>query len=513
MIISEQNSRETTSDDSLKANEDRENILSFRSPPHNFEAEKALLGAILANNNAYDRVSGYLKAEHFADGVNGKIFEAASNLIERGQIADPITLHNFFENDGLVAEIGGTQYLAEIANSLINVINSAEYGRSIYDLYLKRQLIDLGENIVNKAYSADINEQATQQIEQTEQQLYELATTGEIEGGFQDFKSSVVSAIGMAEIAHKRDGNLSGVSTGLRDLDGIMGGLHPSDLIILAARPSMGKTALATNIAFNAAYDYKFETDPNGNKKTTDGAVVGFFSLEMSAEQLASRILSEQAQIASDKMRRGTLTNDEFDKLVLASQELHKLPIFIDDTPALSVSALRTRARRLKRNEGLGLIIVDYLQLMESSQRTDNRVQEISEITRGLKTLAKELNVPVLALSQLSRAVEQREDKRPQLSDLRESGTIEQDADVVSFIFRQAYYDERGEPTQRAEESVDKFASRYTEWQERSEQNRFIAEIIIGKQRHGPTGTTKLHFNGMYTRFGDLDTQHAESYS
>ena len=513
MSSSEQNSNQNTPRDGLNASGERKNILNFRSPPHNFEAEKALLGAILANNNAYDRVSSYLKAEHFADGVNGKIFEAASNLIERGQIADPITLHNFFENDGLVAEIGGTQYLAEIANSLINVINSAEYGRSIYDLYLKRQLIDLGENIVNRAYSVDINEQATQQIEQTEQQLYELATTGEIEGGFQDFKSSVVSAIGMAEIAHKRDGNLSGVSSGLRDLDGIMGGLHPSDLIILAARPSMGKTALATNIAFNAAYDYKFEIEPNGDKKTTDGAVVGFFSLEMSAEQLASRILSEQAQIASDKMRRGTLSNDEFDKLVLASQELHKLPIFIDDTPALSVSALRTRARRLKRNEGLGLIIVDYLQLMESSQRTDNRVQEISEITRGLKTLAKELNVPVLALSQLSRAVEQREDKRPQLSDLRESGTIEQDADVVSFIFRQAYYDERGEPTQRAEESVDKFASRYTEWQERSEQNRFIAEIIIGKQRHGPTGTTKLHFNGMYTRFGDLDTQHAESYS
>ena len=513
MSSSEQTSNQNTPHDGLKASGERENILNFRSPPHNFEAEKALLGAILANNNAYDRVSGYLKAEHFADGVNGKIFEAASNLIERGQIADPITLHNFFENDGLVAEIGGTQYLAEIANSLINVINSAEYGRSIYDLYLKRQLIDLGENIVNRAYSVDIDEQATQQIEQTEQQLYELATTGEIEGGFQDFKSSVVSAIGMAEIAHKRDGNLSGVSSGLRDLDGIMGGLHPSDLIILAARPSMGKTALATNIAFNAAYDYKFEIEPSGNKKTTDGAVVGFFSLEMSAEQLASRILSEQAQIASDKMRRGTLSNDEFDKLVLASQELHKLPIFIDDTPALSVSALRTRARRLKRNEGLGLIIVDYLQLMESSQRTDNRVQEISEITRGLKTLAKELNVPVLALSQLSRAVEQREDKRPQLSDLRESGTIEQDADVVSFIFRQAYYDERGEPTQREEESVDKFASRYTEWQERSEQNRFIAEIIIGKQRHGPTGTTKLHFNGMYTRFGDLDTQHTESYS
>ena len=503
-------SQQNTSGDDLIISQEKEHILNFRSPPHNFEAEKALLGAIFANNNAYDRVSSYLRSEHFADGVNGKIFEAASNLIERGQIADPITLHNFFENDGLIAEIGGTQYLAEIANSLINVINAAEYGRSIYDLYLKRQLIELGENIVNRAYSADINDQANHQIEQTEQQLYELATSGEIEGGFQDFKSSVVSAIELAEIAHKRDGNLSGVSSGLRDLDSIMGGLHPSDLIILAARPSMGKTALATNIAFNAAYDYKFETDQRGNKKIIDGAVVGFFSLEMSAEQLASRILSEQAQIASDKMRRGTLNNDEFDKLVMASQELHKLPIFIDDTPALSVSALRTRARRLKRNEGLGLIIVDYLQLMESSQRTDNRVQEVSEITRGLKTLAKELNVPVLALSQLSRAVEQREDKRPQLSDLRESGTIEQDADVVSFIFRQAYYDEKSKSTQRAEESDDKFASRYSEWEERSEQNRFIAEIIIGKQRHGPTGTTKLHFNGMYTRFGDLDTQHTE---
>ena len=486
-------------------------VSQFRSLPHNFEAEKALLGAIFANNNAYDRVADYLRPECFADPIHGSIFGAIAKLIERGQIADPITLLNFFENNGSIRDVGGSHYLAEIAGSMVSVINSAEYGRTIYDLHLKRQLIELGEQVVNRACTPEVDDPAVIQIENAEQTLYDLATTGDLEGGFQDFKSTVISAIEVAEIAHKRDGKLSGVSTGLRDLDQIMGGLHPSDLIILAARPSMGKTALATNIAFNAAYDYKFETNENGEKKILDGAVVGFFSLEMSAEQLAARILSEQAQIASDKMRRGTLTNTEFDKLVVASQQLHQLPIFIDDTPALSVSALRTRARRLKRNEGLGLVVVDYLQLMDGSSRSDNRVQEISEITRGLKTLAKELDVPVLALSQLSRAVEQREDKRPQLSDLRESGTIEQDADVVSFIFRQAYYDERNEPVQRPEESTDKYTARYSEWEERSEQNRFIAELIIGKQRHGPTGTTKLHFNGMYTRFGDLDTQHTES--
>ncbi|MBT3916193.1 MAG: replicative DNA helicase [Rhodospirillaceae bacterium] len=492
--------------------EDDQSLPSFRSPPHNFEAEKALLGAIFANNNAYDRVSGYLQPEHFAEPIHGNIYGAISKLLERGQIADPITLRTYFEQNDALADVGGTRYLAEIAGSMVNVINAAEYGRLIYDLHLKRHLIELGEQVVNRAYSPEVDDNAMKQIENAEQTLYDLATTGEIEGGFQDFKSSVVSAVEMAEIAHKRDGHLSGVSTGMRDLDLIMGGLHPSDLIILAGRPSMGKTALATNIAFNAAYDYRVETDEQGNQKVTDGAVVGFFSLEMSAEQLAARILSEQAEIASDKMRRGTLTNDEFDKLVVASQQLHTLPIYIDDTPAMSVSMLRTRARRLKRNEGLGLIVVDYLQLMEGSSRTDNRVQEISEITRGLKTLAKELDVPVLALSQLSRAVEQREDKRPLLSDLRESGTIEQDADVVSFIYRQAYYDERSEPSQRPEESADKYATRYSDWEERREKNRFEAEVIIGKQRHGPTGTAKLHFNGMYTRFGDLDTQHTESY-
>jgi len=492
--------------------EDDQSLPSFRSPPHNFEAEKALLGAIFANNNAYDRVSGYLQPEHFAEPIHGNIYGAISKLLERGQIADPITLRTYFEQNDALADVGGTRYLAEIAGSMVNVINAAEYGRLIYDLHLKRHLIELGEQVVNRAYSPEVDDNAMKQIENAEQTLYDLATTGEIEGGFQDFKSSVVSAVEMAEIAHKRDGHLSGVSTGMRDLDQIMGGLHPSDLVILAGRPSMGKTALATNIAFNAAYDYKVETDDQGNQRVTDGAVVGFFSLEMSAEQLAARILSEQAEIASEKMRRGTLTNDEFDKLVVASQQLHKLPIFIDDTPALSVSALRTRARRLKRNEGLGLIVVDYLQLMQGASRTENRVQEISEITRGLKTLAKELDVPVLALSQLSRAVEQREDKRPLLSDLRESGTIEQDADVVAFIFREAYYLERAIPMERTEESGDKFAERHTKWESRVEEVRHHAEVIIGKQRHGPTGTAKLFFDGQFTRFGDLDTQHTESY-
>ena len=489
-----------------------QNLPSFRSPPHNFEAEKALLGAIFANNNAYDRVSGYLRPEQFADPVHGRIYDATSKLIERGQIADPITLRTFFERDGSIADVGGTRYLAEIAGSMVNVINAGEYGRTIYDLHLKRQLIELGEQIVNRAFTPEVEDDAMHQIGNAEQQLYDLATTGEIEGGFQEFKTSIITAIEMAEAAHKKDGKLSGVSTGLRDIDGLLGGLHPSDLVILAGRPSMGKTALATNIAFNAAYDYKVETQPDGSEKVTDGAVVGFFSLEMSAEQLAARILSEQTEIASDKMRRGTLSNEEFDKLVVASQQLYRLPIFIDDTPAMSVSMLRTRARRLKRNGGLGLIVVDYLQLMEGSQRTDNRVQEIGEITRGLKTLAKELNVPVIALSQLSRAVEQREDKRPQLSDLRESGTIEQDADVVTFIYRESYYLERAEPAQRQDEGPDKFAERLTRWEERIQAVRHLSELIIAKQRHGPTGTTKLYFDGMFTRFGDLDTQHTEKY-
>ena len=485
---------------------------SYRTPPHNFEAEKALLGTLMANNNAHDRVSDFLQPEHFADPAHGRIFEAISKLLDAGQIADPVTLMNFFEQDDSLADLAGSDYLAELAASMVSIINARDYGQIVYDLHLKRQLIDFGEQVVNRAFSPEVDDAAMLQIGSAEQQLYDLAMTGELEGGFQSFDTSIKEAIERAEIAHQRDGHLAGVGTGLRDIDKLLGGLHPSDLVILAGRPSMGKTALATNIAFNAASDYEVEFDANGNKHTINGAVVGFFSLEMSAEQLAARILSEQTEIASDKMRRGELTNPEFDKLAACATQLRSLPIFIDDTPALSVNLLRSRARRLKSQHNLGLVIVDYLQLMQGNSRTDNRVLEIGEITRGLKTLAKELEVPVLALSQLSRAVEQREDKRPQLSDLRESGTIEQDSDVVSFVFREAYYLERGEPTQRQDESPDKYVERHDRWQTLSDEMKNRAELIIAKQRHGPTGKVDLYFDGMYTRFADLDTQHTDKF-
>ncbi|MBR83544.1 MAG: replicative DNA helicase, partial [Magnetovibrio sp.] len=339
-----------------------------------------------------------------------------------------------------------------------------------------------------------------------EQHLYDLATAGGYEGGFKPFKDTIIQAIGQAEVAHKREGKLAGVTTGFRDMDSLLGGLHRSDLLILAGRPAMGKTALATNVAFNAAYTHK-------QSQGAEGAVVGFFSLEMSSEQLAARILSEQSNISSNMMRKGELTDDEFSRLVMASQTLHQIPIFIDDTPALTVSALRTRARRLKRQQNLGLIVVDYLQLISGSagSRNDGRVQEVSEITRGLKTLAKELDVPVLALSQLSRQVENREDKRPQLADLRESGSIEQDADLVMFIYRDEYYLEKAEPKQRADESGEKLAQRLQNWEERLARVKNTAEVIVAKQRHGPVGMVRMMFDGQYTRFGDLDQHHADS--
>jgi len=474
-----------------------------RQMPHNVEAEKALLGAIFANNRAYEAVSEYLKPEHFALLPHGEIFGAAGRLIERGQIADSITLQRHFEQEESLAEIGGPAYLDEVTASAVTVINASEYGRIIYDLFLKRELINLGEDVVNRAYSGDVEHNATDQIETAEQYLYDLATAGEYEGGFQPFKDSIVKAIDLAEAAHKRAGKLAGVTSGFRDLDQLLGGLHPSDLLILAGRPAMGKTALATNIAYNAAYTYK----QTGGE---EGAVVGFFSLEMSSEQLAARILSEQSNISSNRMRKGELDDDEFSRLVMASQTLHQIPVFIDDTPALTVSALRTRARRLKRQHNLGLIIVDYLQLISGSagSRNDGRVQEVSEITRGLKTLAKELEVPVIALSQLSRQVENREDKRPQLADLRESGSIEQDADVVMFIYRDEYYIEKAEPKQRPDEDAGKLATRIASWEDRLARVRNIAEVIVSKQRHGPVGLIKMMFDGAYTRFADLDQSH-----
>ena len=483
---------------------------AFRRLPHNVEAEKALLGAIFLNNRAFERVSEFLRPEHFAIAEHGRIFGAVGRLIERGQIADPVTLKGYFEQDESLAEIGGPAYLVELADSAVTIINAGEYGRIIHDCFLRRELIALGEDVVVKAIDAELDDSATDQIAATEQRLYDLATKGEYDGGFVEFGQALTQAIRTAQAAHQRQGGLSGVTTGLRDMDGKLGGLHRSDLLILAGRPSMGKTALATNIAFNAAKAHRVERDAEGNERTAEGAVVAIFSLEMSAEQLAARILAERTRVASDRMRRGMVPQDKFADLVMASQDLSRLPIFIDDTPALSISAIRTRSRRLKRQHNLGLIVIDYLQLIAPSPggRHENRVQELSEITRGLKTLAKELNVPVLAASQLSRAVEQREDKRPQLSDLRESGTIEQDADVVMFIFREEYYLMRSEPTQRTDEAMDKFLARHERWQQRCDEVYNKAEVNIAKQRHGPIGKVELLFEGEFTRFADLDTRH-----
>ena len=467
----------------------------FRDAPHNLEAEQALLGAILVNNEAVDRVSGFLKPEHFFDPLHGRIFETAAKLIMGGKRATPITLKTFFQNDEPVGELSVPQYLGRLAANATTIINAEDYGRTVYDLAVRRQLIDIGETMVNTAYDSPIDAPPSAQIEDAEQQLYELAETGKYGSGFEPFSSALTDAIDMAANAYRRDGGLSGLATGFADLDQRMGGLQPSDLVIIAGRPSMGKTALATNIAYHVAKAYT--TDPQSDAPV-DGAVVGFFSLEMSAEQLATRIISEQSYIPSERIRRGRIDSDEFDRLVEVSQELQNLPLFIDQTGGITVAQLAARARRLKRQRGLGFIVVDYLQLLSGSSRRaqEGRVQEVSEITTGLKALAKELHVPILALSQLSRQVEQREDKRPQLADLRESGSIEQDADVVLFVFRQEYYLERSQPRENTEE--------HRQWQEAMNTVTGKAELIIGKQRHGPTGTVTLQFTPEFTRFSNL---------
>ena len=460
-----------------------------------------LIGAILVNNRAFERVSEFLRPAHFADPAHARIFEVCGVMIERGQHADPTTLKQFFENDADFAEIGGVQYLARLAANAVTIINAEHYGRLIHDLHLRRELIEIGTDMVNDAFVAELDSAATDQIETAEQSLYDLATTGDYDGGFKPFTTALTGAIDMAQAAFKRDGGLAGVGTGFRKLDMMLGGLHPSDLIIIAGRPSMGKTAFATNIAFNIAKAIVREREEDLTARSS----VGFFSLEMSSEQLATRILGEEAQISSDKIRRGELNSPEFENVVRASQTLQNAPFFIDDTPALTVSGLRTRARRLKRQQGLSLIVVDYLQLLQGSARSsDNRVQEISEITRGLKTLAKELDVPVVAVSQLSRAVEQRDDKRPQLADLRESGTIEQDADVVMFIYREEYYLSREEPGRLNTKSDEDYALKREQWEHRLQEVQNKAEVIIGKQRHGPTGKVELWFHGELTKFLDI---------
>jgi replicative DNA helicase len=472
---------------------------NYRLPPHNAEAEQALLGAILVNNDAASRVSDFLLKEHFYEPTHGRIYEAALKLIERGQIANPVTLRHYFENDEALKDVGGAGYLARLAGAAITLYNVEHYGRAVYDLALRRSLIEIGEEMRERAFDAEVDEDAARQIEAAEGRLFKLAESGRAEGGFLPFREALAQAIELADAAFKRDTPLVGLSTSLADLDRKLGGLHNSDLIILAARPAMGKTSLATNIAFHVANAWRAEPGPDGKPKTVDGGVVAMFSLEMSSEQLATRVLGEQAELPSDKIRRGEIRQEEFHRLVAVSSRINEIPLYIDDTPAITISALRTRARRLKRTRGLDLIVVDYLQLLRPSGqgRTENRVQEITEITQGLKAIAKELNVPVLALSQLSRAVESREDKRPQLSDLRESGSIEQDADVVMFLYREEYYHERKEPTPDTEE--------HRAWMEHGERIAGVAELILGKQRHGPTGTVKLQFQREITKFRNLE--------
>jgi replicative DNA helicase len=463
--------------------------------PHSIEAEQQLLGALLTNNDIYDRVASIIGPQHFYDPVHSRIFETAAARIAKNNLASPVTLKAFFEDDDGLKELGGPAYLARLAGSAISAFAVRDYAQMIYDLAVRRDLIQLGRDISAKASKVDVASEPKEQIVEAEQALYQLAEQGQSESGFQSFLKAVTDAVNVANAAYQREGGLAGIATDLVDLDHKLGGLHKSDLLILAGRPSMGKTSLATNIAFNVAKSYRRGVTPDGTEGAVEGGVVGFFSLEMSAEQLAGRILAEASEISSHKIRQGDMDESEFRRFVEAAKQLESCPLYIDDTAAIPIAQLAARARRLKRTHGLDLLIVDYLQLVRGM--SDNRVQEIGEISMGLKAIAKELNIPVIALSQLSRQVESRDDKRPQLSDLRESGSIEQDADVVMFVFREEYYAEREKPS---DDRLDEMA----EWQERMSRLHGKAEVIIGKQRHGPIGTVELSFEAEFTRFGNL---------
>ncbi len=470
--------------------------------PKNIEAEQALLGALLANNKTFEKISEFLRPEHFADPVHAKIFDVISKLITRGHVADVITLKNYFEQDGSLNEVGGHKYLIKLADSATPLTNAEYYARFIYDKYLRRELISTGFDIVNNAIKEDLDSDASEQIETAEKRLFDLANQGETSTGFIDFSQALTDSIKRIEAAYQKEGKISGLPTGLDALDAKTGGLNDSDLIIIAGRPAMGKTALATNIAYNVA---EFIAHDKNTPAKNRG--VAFFSLEMSADQLASRILSTVTQTNNHKMRTGELDNAEFTRIAAAVRELENIPLYIDDTPGLNINNIRTRARRLKRNKGLGLIVIDYIQLINGtgSKKTEgNRVQELSEISRGLKILAKELQVPVIALSQLNRGVESRDDKRPIMSDLRESGSIEQDADIVMFVFRENYYIQNEEPKLKSGETPEHLQKRLDEWEARKRETQNLAEIIIGKQRHGPTGTIQLFWNGDYAQFGNL---------
>ncbi|CAN7217078.1 MULTISPECIES: replicative DNA helicase [unclassified Devosia] len=470
---------------------------SFRVAPHNVEAEQALLGAILINNEAFYRVSDFLEPEHFYEPVHRDIYEITSKVIRAGKSADPTTIKTHLP-DQLLPEMTMAQYLARLAAEATTVINAGDYGQAIYDLAIRRSLILVGEEMVSVAYESEVEMTPNRQIEKVEGELFQLAEKGRYDGGFLSFGTALSASIRMAGEAFQRDGGLSGVATDLHDLDRQMGGLQRSDLIVLAGRPAMGKTSLVTNIAYNVAKNWRGEVTPDGHNKTVNGGVVGFFSLEMSSEQLATRILAEQAEVSSSDIRRGRIHDSQFSKLVDVSNMMSKVPLYIDDTGGLSVAQLAARARRLKRQKGLDLLIVDYLQLLSGSSKasSQNRVQELTEITTTLKALAKELEVPVIALSQLSRQVEARDDKHPQLADLRESGSIEQDADVVLFVYREEYYLKNKEPKEGTPEHIT--------WQGEMEQVHGKAEVIIAKQRHGPTGTVQLSFEAQFTRFGNL---------
>ena len=453
--------------------------------PNNIEAEQSVIGSILVSNELFDEINMILTSKNFYDPMHQKIFSAIEKLIYSGMLANPITLKNYFEKEK--DEINVPDYLIKITKFSTSSRQTIEYSKLIYDLFVKRELIKISENIIDTAKLNDLDNDGQSIIENFEKSLFDLAEKGSFSSSLVKFDEAMKMTIEMASNAYKNDEGIVGVPTGLTDLDDRLGGLHKSDLLIIAGRPSMGKTALATNIAFNAAK--KIQED--GRKST-----IAFFSLEMSSEQLSTRILAEQSRIKSNDIRRGRISEEQFDKFIETSKNISELPLYIDETPAISIAALSNRARRIKRLYGLDMVVVDYIQLMRAANFKDGRVQEISEITQGLKALAKELSVPVLALSQLSRAVEQRDDKKPQLSDLRESGSIEQDADVVMFVFREAYYLERKEPQPATVE--------HAEWQSKMNDVANRAEIIIGKQRHGPTGNVFLEFEPMFTRFKDI---------
>jgi len=460
--------------------------------PCNIEAEQTLIGSVLVSNEIYDEISSIVNANKFFDPIHKKIYETIENLIAKGLLANPITLKNYFENNEGLKELGGQEYLIKITKFSTSVKQAIDYANVVHEMHVRRELIKISESVLNDAVNdRDVTSTGEEMIQSAEKSLFDLAEKGHFNRSFLKFENALKQTIEMARSAYQNEEGLVGVPTGLTDLDSRLGGLHKQDLVIIAGRPSMGKTALATNIAFNAAKNIQKK-----ERKST----IAFFSLEMSSEQLSTRILSEQSRIRSNDIRRGKVSEKEFDQFIETSRNIHDLPLYIDETPAITISAIRNRARRIKRLFGLELVVVDYIQLMRSGNvRNEGRVQEISEITQGLKALAKELDVPVLALSQLSRAVEQRDDKKPQLADLRESGSIEQDADVVMFVFREAYYLERKEPSLGSIE--------HSEWQQKMDEISTLADIMIGKQRHGPTGNVKVEFEAMYTKFKDLENK------